>query len=159
MKKLVKTYIKKREEEDRSNLLQTEFFFKKILVENLTTNFSEEDRAQLKNLKMKKDGILRRTAYLLCLKIQLIWVEAGDKNTIFFHKHDFYRKNLNTIWEISAQTGGMARSQDGIQREVISYFSQLYKDPRKNNIGEQMEVLKLFLSFSMKKRVCISVRR
>ena len=54
LKKIVKTWIKRKGDEDRRELIQTEGLIKKILVKKLTTNFFEEDRVQLNNLELKR---------------------------------------------------------------------------------------------------------
>ena len=65
LKKIVKVWMKRKEEEDIRDIIQIEGNIKKTFVRNLTTNFSEEDKAQLKNiLELKKDDILRRSEEL-----------------------------------------------------------------------------------------------
>ena len=77
---------------------------KKFLIKNLTT-ITEKDISIMVTLESKRDEILRRTGDYWRLKSRFVWVEAGDGNTIFFHKHASHRKEVNTIWVIVDQEG------------------------------------------------------
>lgn len=55
------------------------------------------------------------------------WLQEGDKNSQFFHKFAYTRKEHNSIKKIKDANGVWRESEDEIQDVVIDYFSQLFQ--------------------------------
>ena len=51
------------------------------------------------------------------------------------------------ICEINSLDGHTTYAQRDIQGVVVNFFSSLYKDPGRDHIGDQMEVLKHYPTF------------
>ena len=67
-------------------LILYETLIKEILVRNMTTNVSAEDRSTLRNLESKNKESLKRFEEHWRIKSQAIWVAVGVRNTNCFHK-------------------------------------------------------------------------
>ena len=102
---LVKDWIRKKEGEDRSFLLQFENQIMEILLRKLNANISVEERVLTIELELKKDALLKKEKDLCRLKSRAVWIEASDNNTIFFHRYTSNIKDLNTIWDITSPEG------------------------------------------------------
>lgn len=76
-----------------------------------------------------------------------MWLVVGDENTKFFHHVANWRCINNAIWDSLDASGNLVSDQDSIKRGVVSFFSNLYKDPKPNNIIDQLVVLKNMPSF------------
>ena len=62
------------------------------------------------------------------VKSRMIWLQAGDKNTMFFHKQVQARKIYNSINEIQTQ-GQVIKDFRGIKEATHSFFKSLYSAP------------------------------
>ena len=62
--------------------------------------FSVEENEVMKALEKKKEKLLEIEEKELRLKSRSLWLEAGDKNSNFFHNYSTHRRNINTICEI-----------------------------------------------------------
>jgi hypothetical protein len=81
------------------------------------------------------------------LKIHVIWLEEGDNNTKLFHKFVEHRKVLNTIWELEGPDGKKLKSFRDIVEGGEDHFKSIFKEREVSDIGEQMEVIRLFPRF------------
>lgn len=68
-------------------------------------------------------------------RLRAIWLKDGDRNSSFFHKKasDWKRRNLikglrdcNGIWE---------SSKEGLERVVLDYFQQIFKEGSQDSIA------------------------
>lgn len=64
-----------------------------------------------------------------------LWINQGDENTNFFHKICSARKRRNFISELVSSEGISLGKDYQLEKEVIDYFSHLYRD---NNSGGWM---------------------
>jgi hypothetical protein len=63
------------------------------------------------------------------VKSRNLWLQAGDKNTTFFHKQAEAWKNFNTVTEIISQDQ-VIKDFEGINK-VAHSFSKICSLPRK----------------------------
>ena len=70
---------------------------------------------------------LRREEEYWRIKSRSTWLQAGDKNTSFFHKQAECWKNHNTIREIHSQ-GQTFNNFDEIKQAAHSFFKNLYTE-------------------------------
>jgi hypothetical protein len=61
-------------------------------------------------------------------KSRSLWLQAGDKNTSYFHKQDEARKNFKSVNEIQYQDQ-MIKDFKGIKKVSHSFFKDLYTAP------------------------------
>ena len=54
----------------------------------------------LLKLEQEKLKILKICSEKARLETKITWLEAGDKNTKFFHKYAEHRMNINSIWAL-----------------------------------------------------------
>ena len=139
----------KKSDRRKNNLILIESQILQILLQNLERNLSLEDKFQLAGLEYKKDKILKEEEFWR-LKSRVVWIEFSDSNTRFFHRFASNQRNSNTIWEIKTSEGGSLTNSKDIQLEAVNFFGNLYVDPRKVNISNQMDILKHFPSFFSK---------
>ena len=62
------------------------------------------------------------------VKSRMLWLQAGDKNTTFFHKQAQARKIYNSINEIQTQ-GQVIKDFRGIKEAAHGFFKTLYSAP------------------------------
>jgi hypothetical protein len=62
-----------------------------------------------------------------------LWLQAGDKNTSFFHKQAKARQHKNLVEEIKTASGEIINSFDEIKKEASSHFKSLYIQDGEDN--------------------------
>ena len=91
--------------------------------------FNEDKNLQMKDLEKKKEKLLAIEEKELRLKSRAIWLEAGDKNSNFFHNYETHRRNINTICEIKNQEGRLVRNFEEKADAGVSFFQNIFKEP------------------------------
>ena len=66
---------------------------------------SHQETKLIKYLERKKEMLLDNEEKILILKNRGLWLEAGDKNSNYFHNYASHRRNINTICEIKNWEG------------------------------------------------------
>jgi hypothetical protein len=67
------------------------------------------------------------------MKSRNLWLQAGDKNTSYFHKQAEARKNFNSVTQINFQ-GQVIQDFEGIKRVTHSYFKYLFTAPEDESL-------------------------
>jgi hypothetical protein len=62
------------------------------------------------------------------VKSRNLWLQAGDKNTTFFHKQEEARKNFNMVTKINSQYQ-VIKYFEGIKKVAHSFFKDLFTAP------------------------------
>eukprot|EP00253_Pinus_taeda_P001787 PITA_01787 len=75
-------------------------------------------------------------------KSRALWLQAGDKNTSFFHKHAEARKQFKSVKEIHHQ-GVVVKDFEEIKRAAHSYFKDLYSAPDEPPLDPQIYPMNL----------------
>ena len=83
----------------------------------------------MKELEKTKEIFLSIEEKELRLKSRALWLEAGDKNSKFFHNYARHRRNINTISEIKNQEGRLLRSFEEKANAGVCYFQNIFKEP------------------------------
>lgn len=73
---------------------------------------------------------------------RVVWLQAGDGNTKFFHGKAGQRKKTNTIMKLKDSDGVKRRDDDNCEKLLISYFSSLFTSSHFTNISNLCEVVK-----------------
>ena len=63
----------------------------------------------------------------LRLKSHSLWLQAGDKNTTFFHRKCKARISRNHISEISSSEGGVIKGHDQLNQATRRHFQHLFQ--------------------------------
>jgi hypothetical protein len=75
------------------------------------------------------------------LKSRALWLQAGDKNTSFFHKQAKARQHKNTVEEIKKSTGEVVNSFEEIKKEASSHFKNLYTQDGVDNKEQSLQFM------------------
>ena len=75
-------------------------------------------------------------------KSRSMWLQAGDKNTRYFHKQAEARKHFKTVNEIQFQ-GNLVKDFEGIKKAAHSYFKDLFLAPEEDPIDANCYLLDL----------------
>ena len=92
--------------------------------------FNTKEIELLRKLEGKKYSLLLKEEKLMRLKSRALWLEAGDKNTKYFHKYASHRKNINTIFEIINRHGNLVRSFKIKKKEGWTFFETSSKNQK-----------------------------
>lgn len=60
-------------------------------------------------------------------KSRILWLQAGDKNTKFFHNKTRQRRHYNKIIHVQDDQGKLLTKPSDIQKHIEKYFCMLYK--------------------------------
>ncbi|XP_060964110.1 uncharacterized protein LOC133033413 [Cannabis sativa] len=88
-------------------------------------------------LQSQLDSLLYKNEILWKQRSKSHWLQAGDKNTKYFHSKATVRRKTNFIRKLKCNDGRVVTSFDDISREVSSYFGDLFKSPESNSEATQ----------------------
>jgi hypothetical protein len=74
-----------------------------------------------------------------------LWLQAGDKNTSFFHRQAKSRQWINKITKIKTQSGETITDFEQIKQQATNKFTKLYSS--EGNIDKDLS--NLFLSHTL----------
>jgi hypothetical protein len=122
-------------------LLHIEDKISELFEKCLSQVFAQEDLDLLRTLKQKKDQILDYEEATWRLRSRAIWIDKGDKNTIFFHNYATHRRSQNTIWEIVDESGSHKTTDNDIKEIAYNHFKDQYSEIVTEDIVNQVKVL------------------
>jgi hypothetical protein len=102
----------------------------------------EEEKVLIAEKEQRKLFLMRQEEETWRQKSRLNWLASGDRNTKFFHAYANSRKQINTIWEISKEDGTMISSNQGLQREAIGFFQNIFMAQPNLAISDQLAILR-----------------
>jgi len=142
LKTLVINWERKKKREAKDELVNIE-----IELDTLYSNFprdfeKEEDKVLILEKEKRKLVILRHEEETWRQKSRLNWLASRDKNTKFFHAYANSIKNNNTIWDITKEDGTMIASNQGLQKEAVGDFRNIFKAQANLSISDQLAVLR-----------------
>jgi hypothetical protein len=76
------------------------------------------------------------------LNSRSLWLQAGDKNTAFFHRQAKAKQWINQVIEIKSQSGETISDFDQIKQQATKHFTELYSS--EGDIDKELS--NLFLS-------------
>lgn len=76
-----------------------------------------------------------------------MWITQGDMNAKFFHNYVNQRRLINSIWEMQDSIGNQIHDQRNLQREGQSFFDNIFRSPKVNNIVNQLRMVSLYPIF------------
>jgi hypothetical protein len=101
------------------------------------TELEKEQAAQCKTYRS-----FRNEEEYWRLKSRSLWLEAGDRNTSYFHRQFKARLSRNHISEITTNDGKLCTGTDQIKVVVVSHFHHLYSKENDDNEEGNKEFLK-----------------
>jgi hypothetical protein len=84
------------------------------------------------------------------LKSRSLWLEAGDRNTSYFHRQFKAHLSRNHISEITTNDRKLCKGIDQIKAVVVSHFHHLYSKENDDNEEGNKEFLKNILALVTK---------
>ncbi|KAG7547813.1 Ribonuclease H domain [Arabidopsis suecica] len=84
------------------------------------------DYSYITNLKLKLQNEYRSEEEYWRTKSRIHWMQAGDKNTKYFHAKTKQRRSHNRITSIQDAAGNIVQTEKEIQATIHSYFTDLY---------------------------------
>lgn len=87
---------------------------------------SADIRSRIHSLEVRKNNLLSIEESTWRLKIKVIWMSEGDRNTKLFHRYANHHHNINSIWKINDANKPILQSQQGISNVVVQYFQNAY---------------------------------
>lgn len=81
----------------------------------------EEARNQLHKLLEQREIFWRQRS-------KQLWLQAGDKNSHFFHSSASARRRSNQIYRLKAEDGEWRDWDNGLQNVITEYYSTLFTD-------------------------------
>ncbi|KAM6545112.1 hypothetical protein CsatB_025848 [Cannabis sativa] len=85
-----------------------------------------EESRRLGHLKSALDSLLYKEEIYWRQRARVKWLNAGDRNTNFFHKHASFRKKTNTIKFLKTEDGSVVNTHEGIVTLITDYFQNLF---------------------------------
>uniref|UniRef100_A0A803QJ15 Reverse transcriptase domain-containing protein n=1 Tax=Cannabis sativa TaxID=3483 RepID=A0A803QJ15_CANSA len=85
-----------------------------------------EEFRKLSHLKSALDALLYKEEVYWRQRARVKWLNGGDRNTKFFHKHASLRRKLNTIKFLKAVDGSIVNTREGIVNVITDYFQTLF---------------------------------
>lgn len=105
-------------------------------------------REKLDRLEHQQDTHWRQRAHVK-------WLQAGDKNTSFFHAFASERKRRNTIKKLQRDDGSWAEGEDALKEHIANYFSNIFSITMTgSNIEEVMHVVQPKVTESINDVLC-----
>lgn len=75
------------------------------------------------------------------LKSRSLWLEAGDRNTSFFHQQYRARLTRNHIAEIKTSEGIVCKGFNQVKAAAETHFRNLYREETHNNDEEVVDFI------------------
>lgn len=88
--------------------------------------FPNHIRSNIQALKHREKKILMMEESTWRLTSRALWLKEGDQNTKFFHRYANFRRNINSIWQITDLDGHISQTQEEISDVVVNFFQNTY---------------------------------
>ena len=85
----------------------------------------------------------RHEEEFLRIKSHQLWLQAGDKNTNYFHKQTKIILSFNFINELKDINSQIISKQDNIKKLAMHHFNQLYSDIGETDPLSQVDLLSI----------------
>ena len=86
---------------------------------------SQENKQQENELYLQLYRVNREEETKWRLKSRQLWLQGGDKNSIFFHKQTKAKKIRNSVSSILDAEGDRQRTREAIRRAVTDHYRDL----------------------------------
>lgn len=129
-------WSKRKRLRDYQHLMDIEIHIAHLMDERGLGFQSKDSKLLLNNLEKQKIKLLQDKEEPWRLKSRAIWLQAGDRNTKFFHNLANGRKASNTIWKLPNEPEGWASTHQQLARFGISHFKRQFTAPTAINLSE-----------------------
>lgn len=102
---------------------------------------NQETYQKEKTLKIELENILAKEELFWKQKSRETWLNAGDKNTKFFHNSTNMRRNINKIKQITNPKGTLIEEPKAIAEEAINHFRNTLNNDDSFDLTTQNQLL------------------
>jgi len=128
IKRFVIKWINKKKKDLSVELTIVESENAELLDLTLIDSPTPADLDRLRQRNDRHDQILLIQEVTWRLKSRALWIEAGDKNTKYFHAYANQRRNRNSIWHLRDTTGdSLATTQEKLDTAAFQHFKEFYQ--------------------------------
>lgn len=100
-----------------------------------------------KQLKETKNKLLLVEELDWRIKSRATWIAEGDSNTKYFHHFVAYRKQKNTIWDLTDAGGDKIHKFGYPAFNGVNHFESLFSKPRRNSLVATIRIIQKFPRF------------
>jgi len=105
LKRFVVKWINLKKAERSKELTMVTTAIAELLDEAHSSPLERDSLIRLHQLSIRKEQLLLQQEITWRLKSRALWLEAGDRNTKYFHAFANQRKNKNSIWSLQIGDG------------------------------------------------------
>ena len=128
IKRFVIKWINKKKKGLAEELSNVENEITELLNLTISTSPTTADLERLRILNDRHDHILLIQEETWRLKSRALWLEAGDKNTKYFHAYANHRRNRNSIWNLrDSENDSVVTSQKDLEKVAYNHFKEFYQ--------------------------------
>ncbi|XP_058764138.1 uncharacterized protein LOC131637556 [Vicia villosa] len=102
----------------------------------------EHDVRTYKALEKQRDSIQKTEEIIWRQRSRAVWLQAGDKNTKFFHGKASQRRKTNRIQKLQDHRGVWWRGEKHCERILKEYFSDIFKSSQPENIETICDIVR-----------------
>ena len=104
-------------------------------------------REKLDRLEHQKDTHWKQRAHVK-------WLQAGDRNTSFFHAFASERKRRNTIKRLKRDDGSLIDNVEQLKEHIANYFFSIFSSTTGQNNEEVLRVIQPRVTSQMNEIPC-----
>lgn len=104
-------------------------------------------REKLDRLEQQQDIHWRQRAHVK-------WLQAGDKNTAFFHAFASERKRRNTIRRLKKDDGNWVEGEESLKEHIVDYFYNIFSSEARNDNEEIIHTVQPKVTEGMNNLLC-----
>ena len=109
------------------------------LLQELASHNRTENLHEIRRVKEEINSMLYNEELQWHQRSRSIWLQAGDKNTKFFHQRASQRREKNNISGVFDGGGHWHETKEGIAREAEYYFLELFRSSNLSTIEPMVE--------------------
>ena len=91
----------------------------------------------------------------LCLKLRSLWLQAGDKNSAYFHRQCQLRISRNHISDLISSEGAVIKGQVELKQTANSDFHQLFSEDDVQIMQPNMNFYLIFLLWFLLRQMLV----
>jgi hypothetical protein len=103
-----------------------------------------EDKVLVVEKEKRKMDMLKKEEETWRQRNRVNWLASRDRNTKKIHSYANFRIHINTIWDIRKVDGSITTIQKDLEKEVVGYFPNIFKEHEHLFIVQQLEVIQTY---------------
>ncbi|KAL0319628.1 UNVERIFIED_CONTAM: hypothetical protein Sradi_5224300 [Sesamum radiatum] len=114
-------------------------------------DITSKDKADIEGLRDAIQTLARKEEIMWKQRAKALWLEAGDRNTSFFHAKATEWRHQNEIKRINDELGNEVNHKEGIQMVVLNYFWSIFAstNPTPKSVDEVLRCVEHRVTHAM----------